>query len=302
MFPQDSWITSYRCHAVMLARGGTVEAIAAELFGFKDGVSDGKGGSMHLYSKENNFYGGAGIVGAQIPAGVGLAFANKYNAGNKPPYNVAIGGYGDGAANQGQIWEVANIAALWKLPMIFLCENNQYGMGTSVERHSCNPDYYTQGNVIPGVWVDGMDVLSMRSAVSYCRDHCSSGKGPIFLEASTYRYHGHSMSDPGITYRDRDEVSNTRSTRDPIECLKNHLITAGFATAAELKLKEKEVRKEVAGQMKKAKESSLPADGNLYTNIFSSGQRDGTKEIDEVQPYIRTVDLDDSHKGPTQQY
>jgi len=301
---KDSWITSYRCHATMLARGGSVEAIAAELFGFKAGVSDGKGGSMHLYSKEENFYGGAGIVGAQVPAGVGLAFANKYNAGGTPPYDVAIMGYGDGAANQGQIWEVANMAALWKLPAIFLCENNQYGMGTSVERHSSNPEYYTMGNKIPGVWADGMDVLSMREAVKYCKEHCAAGNGPIFLEASTYRYHGHSMSDPGITYRDRDEVSNTRSTRDPIECLKNHMIDAGFATPEELKAVEKRIRKEVAEEMKKAKESGLPEEDGLYSNIFSSGARDveACKEISEIPDYIRTVDITKSLKSSKAKY
>ena len=196
----DSWITSYRCHAIMLARGGTVESVAAELFGFRAGISRGKGGSMHMYSKEQNFYGGAGIVGAQVPVGAGLAFANKYAAGGEPPYNVAIGAYGDGAANQGQIWEVANMSALWKLPMIFVIENNQYGMGTSVDRHSSNHDYYTMGNKIPGIRCDGMDVLAVREAARYCRAHGAAGKGPIYLEIMTYRYHGHSMSDPGITY------------------------------------------------------------------------------------------------------
>jgi len=264
---EDSWITSYRCHATMLARGGKVSAIAAELFGLEDGIAAGKGGSMHMYSKEENFYGGAGIVGAQVPCGVGLAFANKYNAGFKPPYNVSISGYGDGAANQGQIWEVANMAKLWNLPAIFLCENNQYGMGTSVDRHSCNPNYYTQGNVIPGVKADGMNVLAVRTAVAYCREWCSSGKGPIFLEVNTYRYHGHSMSDPGITYRDRDEVANTRSSRDPIENLKQMIFEAGFSTPEEVKVMEKAVRKEVAAEIKVAKESKIPAPMAMYADI-----------------------------------
>jgi len=264
----DSWITSYRCHAIALARGRSVKAIAAELFGLSDGVVNGKGGSMHMYNKEQNFYGGQGIVGAQVPVGVGLAFANKYEAGGKPPYNVAISGFGDGAANQGQIWEVANMAALWKLPHIFLIENNQYGMGTSVERHSSNPEYYTMGNKIPGVRADGMDVLAVRTAAEYCREHCRSGEGPIFLEYNTYRYHGHSMSDPGITYRDRDEVANTRSSRDPIENLKKMIVEAGFGTEEDCKAIEKTIRKEVTAEIKEAKKSPIPATKAMYADII----------------------------------
>jgi len=282
---EDSWITSYRCHAIMLARGGSVKAIAAELFGLSDGVVHGKGGSMHMYNKEQNFYGGQGIVGAQVPVGVGLAFANKYDAGGKPPYNVAISGYGDGAANQGQIWEVANMAALWKLPHIFLIENNQYGMGTSVERHSSNPEYYTMGNKIPGIRADGMDVLAVRTAAEYCREHCASGKGPIYLEYNTYRYHGHSMSDPGITYRDRDEVANTRSSRDPIENLKKMILTAGFGTEEELKNIEKKIRKEVAAEIKEAKKSPIPEIKDMYADIILDDAGNRT-----YPPFIRGVE------------
>lgn len=267
----DSWITSYRCHAIALARGAAVENVAAELFGFRSGIAKGKGGSMHMYSKEENFYGGAGIVGAQVPLGVGLAFANKYNAGHEPPMNVAIAAYGDGAANQGQIWEVANMSKLWGLPMIFVIENNQYGMGTSVERHSSNPNYYTMGGNIPGIKADGMDVLAVREAARYCRQHCSEGNGPIYLELTTYRYHGHSMSDPGITYRDREEVANTRSTRDPIENVKRMILEAGFRTEEEIKAVEKSVRKEVTAAIKAAKACSLPDEQELYTEIYSDG-------------------------------
>ena len=281
----DSVVTSYRDHCQQLARGDTVEGVLSELLGKYPGCAKGKGGSMHMYSKAENFYGGAGIVGAQVPLGVGLAFANKYNAGHEPPMNVAIAAYGDGAANQGQIWEVANMSKLWGLPMIFVIENNQYGMGTSVERHSSNPDYYTMGGNIPGVKADGMDVLAVREAARYCRQHCSEGNGPIYLELTTYRYHGHSMSDPGITYRDREEVANTRSTRDPIENVKRMMLEAGFRTEEEIKAVEKSVRKEVSAAIKAAKACSLPDERELYTEIYSDGAGGS-----EYLPYTRAVE------------
>ena len=242
----DHVATSYRCHGLQYFRGTPVRAIVGELFGFEQGCSKGKGGSMHLYSKANRFWGGAGIVGAQIPIAGGLAFKEKYIAGGKAPMNVAVGMYGDGAANQGQVWETANMAKLWSLPLILLCENNQYGMGTATNRHSCNDKYYTQGGVvIPGVQCDGLDVLAMREAVKFCRAHASSGKGPIFLEAKTYRYHGHSMSDPGITYRNREEVAEMRNNKDCIDQVKARLIEAGWATEASMKDVEKEIRQKV---------------------------------------------------------
>ncbi len=240
---EDHMATSYRCHGLQFFRGDTVRSIVGELFGFEQGASKGKGGSMHLYSKERRFWGGAGIVGAQIPIAGGLAFMERYKTAGKGPMNVSVGMFGDGAANQGQIWETANMAKLWNLPLILLCENNQYGMGTSTARHSSNSNYFTQGGVvIPGVQADGLDVLAMREAVRFCREHASSGKGPIFLEAKTYRYHGHSMSDPGITYRNREEVNNVRNTADCIDQVKNRLLEAGFATEEEVKQVEKEVR------------------------------------------------------------
>merc|ERR1719296_462420 len=173
--PEDSWITSYRCHCVSLARGGTVASILGELFGN---------------------IGGQGIVGAQVPVGLGLAFANHYNATPGKPMQVAIGCYGDDAANQGQIWESANMASLWNLPMIFCIENNGYGMGTSIDRHSSHSDYYKMGNHIPGVRIDGMNVLAVKEGMRFVKEYVGEGNGPMYVEMMTYRYHGHSMSDP----------------------------------------------------------------------------------------------------------
>ncbi|KAL1380474.1 hypothetical protein pipiens_014171 [Culex pipiens pipiens] len=201
MRPEDSCITAYRCHGWTYLMGVSMQGVLAELTGRQSGCARGKGGSMHMYT--NNFYGGNGIVGAQVPLGVGIAFAAKYN-GTK---GVCIAAYGDGAANQGQIFEVYNMAKLWNAPCIFVCENNGYGMGTSAERASANVNYYTRGDAVPGIWVDGMDVLAVREATRFAIEHCNSGKGPILLETATYRYSGHSMSDPGTSYRSRDEIA-----------------------------------------------------------------------------------------------
>lgn len=228
-----------------------------------------QGGSMHFYSKKNRFWGGSGIVGAQVPCGIGLGFANMYLAKQKWPVNVSVSMYGDGAANQGQIYEAVNMAKLWNIPAILLCENNQYGMGTSTSRSSANNEYYKQGGVVvPGVQADGMDVLAMREAVKFCREWASSGKGPIFLEAKTYRYHGHSMSDPGITYRDRDEVSSMRASRDCIEQTKTRIVEAGWASADELKEMEKEIRASVTEEVETARKGDLPRPELLTAHIF----------------------------------
>ncbi|CAM9557571.1 unnamed protein product [Phaeothamnion confervicola] len=283
----DSWITSYRCHCISLARGGTVESIFAELFGFLEGVSHGKGGSMHMYSKPGNFYGGQGIVGAQVPVGAGLAFAAKYYTPKGEDMPVALAMYGDGAANQGQIWEVANMSALWRLPMIFCIENNQYGMGTSKERSSSNNDYYTMGNHIPGIKIDGMSVLMVREGFAFAKEWCAKGNGPIYIEVDTYRYHGHSMSDPGTTYRNRDEIASMRTARDPIENVKNLLIDNELADAAELKNIEKDIRKQVQDALKKAKAGTLPPMSELWSDMYVEGDHYEKK----VMPtYIRMPD------------
>ena len=287
---EDSWITSYRCHCVALLRGSTVEEVFAELFGYSHGATKGKGGSMHFYSKKHNFYGGQGIVGAQVPVGTGLAFANKYNTppGEKMP--IALAAYGDGAANQGQVWEAANMAKLWDLPMVFVTENNRYGMGTSTSRHSCNDHYYTMGGrTIPGIRINGMNVLAVKQGFSAVKEYCSSGNGPMYVEFDTYRYHGHSMSDPGTTYRTREEVGGVRQARDPIEYVKRLLIDNEMSTPDELKALEKEIRGEVQEALNKAKSGAFPPVEWLYREIYADN--DGN---DEKQKYIRAPDYHNS--------
>jgi len=289
--PEDSWITSYRCHCVALARGGSVSKILAELFGREGGMTKGKGGSMHFYSKEKNFYGGQGIVGAQVPVGTGLAFANKYNTKPGDVMPVAIACYGDGAANQGQIWESANMASLWNLPMIFCIENNHYGMGTSIDRHSSHSDYYQMGNHIPGIRIDGMNVLAVQEGMRFVKEYCGSGNGPMYVEMMTYRYHGHSMSDPGTTYRNREEIALTRSTRDPLQFLKKTIIDAGFAEDHEMKAMEKEIRKQVQNEVIKAKEYKIPALEDLFDYVYAA-ELDGYKQ--ERPDHIRMPDYQKS--------
>ncbi|XP_045649239.1 pyruvate dehydrogenase E1 component subunit alpha, testis-specific form, mitochondrial isoform X1 [Ursus americanus] len=237
--PTDHVITSYRAHGLCYTRGLSVRSILAELTGRRGGCAKGKGGSMHMYVK--NFYGGNGIVGAQAPLGAGIALACKYKGNNE----VCLTLYGDGAANQGQIAEAFNMAALWKLPCVFICENNLYGMGTAAERAAASTDYYKRGHFIPGLRVDGMDVLCVREATKFAADYCRSEKGPIVMELQTYRYHGHSMSDPGISYRTRQEIQNVRSKSDPIMLLKDRMVNSKLATIEEFKEIDVEVRKEI---------------------------------------------------------
>ncbi|CAH0365942.1 unnamed protein product [Pelagomonas calceolata] len=288
--PEDSWITSYRCHCIALARGGSVEGVLAELMGRSHGQTGGIGGSMHFYNKKENFFGGQGIVGAQVPVGTGLAFANKYKTPLGEPMPVAIGCYGDGAANQGQIWESMNMAALWKLPMIFCIENNQYGMGTSIARHSCNNDYYTMGNVIAGLKMDGMNVLSVREGMKHVRDYVSQGNGPMVVEMSTYRYHGHSMSDPGKIYRDGAEVKAMRENNDPIKNVRQLLLGHTDATEDELNTIEKNIRAEVEAARDRALAGSTPSStDDLVRNIYLD---EHGKDV--PQSYIRLPDYEKS--------
>ncbi|XP_065216782.1 pyruvate dehydrogenase E1 component subunit alpha, mitochondrial-like [Planococcus citri] len=245
--PIDKVITAYRCHGWTYLMGAPIKSVLCELTGRKGGCARGKGGSMHMYAP--NFFGGNGIVGAQVPLGAGLAFSLKY----REQSGIAIALYGDGAANQGQVFEVYNMAKLWNLPCVFICENNGYGMGTSAERAAASVDYYSRGDYIPGIWVDGMDVLAVKSALKFTRDYCTSGKGPLVLEAATYRYSGHSMSDPGTSYRTRDEIQEVRQTRDPITSFREKIINAELVSQDELKKIDVDVKKEVDEAVKVAK-------------------------------------------------
>jgi pyruvate dehydrogenase E1 component alpha subunit len=261
----DQVITGYRDHGHMLATGMTPRGVMAELTGRKDGYSRGKGGSMHMFSKEKHFYGGHGIVGAQVSLGTGLAFANRYREND----NVSLTYFGDGAANQGQVYESFNMAALWKLPVIYIIENNRYAMGTSVARASAQTDFSQRGASfnIPGLQVDGMDVRAVKAAADEATDHCRSGKGPIILEMLTYRYRGHSMSDPA-KYRTKDEVQKMRSEQDPIEQVKARLIEKKWASEDELKAIDKKVRDQVADSADFAQSNPEPDVSELYTDIL----------------------------------
>lgn len=260
---EDAIITAYRDHCQALARGDTPYRVLAEMMQKRTGSTGGKGGSMHYYNSKNNFYGGNGIVGAQIPVGTGLAFGLKYK--KKP--NVAIAMYGDGAANQGQIYEAANMAALWKLPALFVCENNLYGMGTSNARASHNTKFYTRGDTIPGFKIDGQNVFVVREAMKFAKDWCNKGNGPLFIEFLTYRYHGHSMSDPGVTYRTRDEINEVRSNRDPIEIVRRLLLENSWAAESELKDIEKKIRADIEADVEKIKNDPDPTPEDLYRDV-----------------------------------
>ncbi|MEO0762546.1 MAG: pyruvate dehydrogenase (acetyl-transferring) E1 component subunit alpha, partial [Pseudomonadota bacterium] len=262
----DQVITSYRDHGHMLAAGMDPNGVMAELTGREGGYSKGKGGSMHMFSKEKEFYGGHGIVGAQVPLGAGLAFANKYRGNGK----VSMTYFGDGSANQGQVYEAFNMAALWKLPCIFVIENNKYAMGTSQQRSTSSMELYKRGQAfgIEGEEVDGMDVFKVAEAGARAIEHCRAGKGPYVLECKTYRYRGHSMSDPA-KYRTRDEVSQMRETRDPIEQLKKAMLDQGVTDEDALKDIDKAVKARVNDSAKFAQDSPEPALEELWTDIYA---------------------------------
>jgi len=264
--PGDQVITAYRDHGHMLACGMDPKGVMAELTGRHTGYSKGKGGSMHMFSAEKKFYGGHGIVGAQIPLGTGLAFANKYRGNDA----VTLTYFGDGAANQGQVYESFNMAELWKLPVVYIIENNQYAMGTSVERSSAQVDFSKRGSSfnIPGESVDGMDVEAVHAAGRHAIEWCRSGKGPIILEMKTYRYRGHSMSDPA-KYRTREEVQSVREKRDPIEHLGAKMTSSGVATEDELKAVDKDIRGIVNHAAEFATESPEPEAAELYTDVLA---------------------------------
>lgn len=262
----DAIITSYRDHGHMLAAGTDPKVIFAELLGRADGCSRGKGGSMHMFDIPNRFYGGHGIVGAQVPIGTGVAFASQYRGED----NTCLTYLGDGAVNQGQVYESFNMASLWKIPVIYVIENNEYAMGTSVSRSSSTTELYRRGESfgISGIQVNGMDLGAVREAGLEATEYVRSGKGPIILEMKTYRYRGHSMSDPA-KYRSKDEVSSVKENSDPIDNFKKLLTDHNIATTDELKALEKQVKTQVNEAAEYAKNSPEPDESELYTDVYN---------------------------------
>jgi pyruvate dehydrogenase E1 component alpha subunit len=266
MQPHDTVVTSYRDHGHMLACDMDPRGVMAELTGRAGGYSKGKGGSMHMFSREKNFFGGHGIVAAQVPIGAGMAFAHKYKDDN----GVCMTYFGDGAANQGQVYEAFNMAALWQLPVVFVIEDNQYGMGTSVTRASANGDFFKRGEPygIPGKVVDGMDLFAVKEAGDWAVGHARSGKGPALLHVKTYRYRGHSMSDPA-KYRSKEEVESVRQNFDPIEKIRQFLLDHKIASEEALKVIDKEIKDIMVETVDFAQASPEPDVSELYTDILN---------------------------------
>ncbi|MBL9010209.1 MAG: pyruvate dehydrogenase (acetyl-transferring) E1 component subunit alpha [Alphaproteobacteria bacterium] len=264
--PGDQVITAYRDHGHMLAAGMEPDGVMAELTGRSGGYSRGKGGSMHMFSREKNFYGGHGIVGAQVPLGTGLAFANRYRGNDR----VCLTYFGDGAANQGQVYESFNMAAVWKLPVVYVIENNQYAMGTAIQRSTSETHLHKRGVSfnIPGEEVDGMDVEAVFAAGRKAVEHCRRGEGPYILEMKTYRYRGHSMSDPA-KYRSKEEVQEMREKHDPIEGLRARMLAAGAIDEAGLKAIDKEIKDVVAQSAEFAQMSPEPDPKELWTDVYA---------------------------------
>lgn len=278
---KDMVITAYRDHANAHLRGISVYQIMCEQLGHRDGSSKAKGGSMHFYSKENNFYGGNGIVGAQVPVGVGLAFSLKYQ---KNKENVAVAIYGDGAANQGQIYEAANMAALWKLPVILVCEMNFYAMGTSVERHSSGGiDFHKKIHNVPGIKVNGQCSFEMREAFAFAKEYALNN-GPIIINVVTYRYQGHSMSDPGTTYRIKEMHDAWKNERDPVKNLRTFLIENQIKTEEEIVLEEKNIKKFIEAETERALASPIAPMEFLTQDVYDPS----------VKCYIRAPNYEDS--------
>ena len=266
----DKRITSYRDHGHMLACGMEARGVMAELTGREGGYSRGKGGSMHMFSREKHFYGGHGIVAAQVPLGAGLAFADKYLGNGRVTFTY----FGDGASNQGQVYETYNMAELWELPVVFVIENNQYAMGTSMKRSTKSTTLFGRGEAfgIPGEQVDGMDVLAVKAAGEKAVAHCRAGKGPYILEVMTYRYRGHSMSDPA-KYRTREEVQKMRDERDAIEHVRTMILDGKHATEDDLKAIDKEIKDIVNDSAEFSKESPEPPESELWTDIYAEENR-----------------------------
>ena len=260
----DSVVTTYRDHGHMIARGLDPKRIMAELTGREDGYSAGKGGSMHMFSKENNFYGGHGIVGAQVPIGTGIAFTHKYN----DEKNICRTYIGDGAMNNGQVFEAFNLASLWKLPVLYIIENNKYGMGTSVDRAAAGSELYKRGEAfgIPGEKVDGMNIFKVIEAADKAGKYVREGNGPYIIEVQTYRYRGHSMSDPA-KYRTKEELQNYKET-DPIEIVKKEMLKKKFANEKDIEKINKEILDEIKNAADYALNSQYPKDNELYTDVY----------------------------------
>ncbi|XP_029924772.1 pyruvate dehydrogenase E1 component subunit alpha, mitochondrial-like isoform X1 [Myripristis murdjan] len=274
----DHLITAYRAHGFTYTRGGTVKEIMAELTGRRGGIAKGKGGSMHMYTK--HFYGGNGIVGAQVPLGAGVALACKYQDKNE----LCVCLYGDGAANQGQVFETFNMAALWKLPVIFICENNKYGKGTEAKRAAASTDFYKRGDFIPGLRVDGMDVLCVREATRFAADYCRSGKGPIILELLTCLYQGHFMGAPAMSSSRREEIERIQRNSDPVATLKDRMLSNNLANLEEFKHIDAELRKEVEDAAQFAvTDAEAPLD-DLCNHIFCN---DPPLEVRGTTPWAK---------------
>lgn len=263
--PEDSIITAYRDHGLALAKGMSANECMAELYGKATGCTRGKGGSMHFFSKEHKFFGGHGIVGAQIPLGAGIAFGEQYNGTD----NVCICMFGDGAARQGALHETYNMAMLWKLPVIFICENNEYAMGTSVERTSNVHDIVKLGLAydMPSAQVDGMSAEAVHDAIEEAVDRARSGAGPTFLEIKTYRYKGHSMSDPA-KYRSKEEVEEYKQ-KDPVEVVRRLILEREYATEAQLDEIDGGIKAEIDESVRFAEESPFPSDDELLKDIYA---------------------------------